>query len=482
MRSETHHGADAENRWVSQELNPSLSAGQEDDMTDGLMTGTLEGAASMRSLAADPGSIDEIGQAISSRRSDPGRLLESCLRRIDAVESLVQGWSLLDRDGAVVQVRTLQQELERGHRRGPLHGIPVAVKDVIDVAGLPTRAGSTTRADIAPSTIDAQVVAQLRAAGALVLGKAHTTEFAYFDGPPPTRNPHNLGHTPGGSSAGPAALVAAGMVLLSLGTQTAGSVNRPAAYCGIAAFKPSTRAWSSFGVVPFAPSFDTVGVFGYRVADATAAARALMPPYFRRHPAPVQAPSLPSICFVDDPILEAASAAVNETVRSAAEALADRELHVVRRPSAVPFADVIGWHRTMMEYEVARAHPALEQAAGVSDGLRDAIARGRSIRDAAYRDAWGALEDARDRFWAATSDIDMLIFPAAPGVAPAGMKTGDPRFIAPFTAFGGPIVSVPVGSDKTGLPLGLMLIAAPGRDVALADMAEHVATIIELPR
>jgi Asp-tRNA(Asn)/Glu-tRNA(Gln) amidotransferase A subunit family amidase len=163
--------------------------------------------------------------------------------------------------------------------RGPLHGIPIAIKDVIDVVGLPTRAGSRTREHIAPSASDATIVARLRTAGAIVVGKAHTTEFAYFDGPPPTRNPHDLARTPGGSSSGPAAVVAAGMVPLSIGTQTAGSVCRPAAYCGIAAFKPSTLAWPTFGVVPFAPSFDTVGVFGYRTADATAVARVLMPPF-----------------------------------------------------------------------------------------------------------------------------------------------------------------------------------------------------------
>ena len=123
------------------------------------------------------------------------------------------------------------------------------------------------------------IVTRLRAAGAVIVGKAHTTEFAFFDGPPPTRNPHDLSRTPGGSSAGPAAVVAAGMVPLALGTQTAGSISRPAAYCGIAAFKPSTLSWPTFGVVPFAPSFDTVGLFGYRVADAAVAARALMPDF-----------------------------------------------------------------------------------------------------------------------------------------------------------------------------------------------------------
>jgi aspartyl-tRNA(Asn)/glutamyl-tRNA(Gln) amidotransferase subunit A len=174
-------------------------------------------------LVADPGSVEEIAHAIQSRRTDPLALLEASLRRIDAVEKDVHGWCLLDRERALAQAHVLRHEAETGRIRSALHGIPIAVKDVLDVAGLPTRAGSKTRADIAPSTIDARVVTQLRVAGAIILGKAHTTEFAYFDGPPPTRNPHNLAHTPGGSSAGPAALVAAGMVPLSLGTQTAGS-------------------------------------------------------------------------------------------------------------------------------------------------------------------------------------------------------------------------------------------------------------------
>ena len=433
------------------------------------------------SLVADPGSIDEIGRAIADRRIDPVGLLESSLRRIEAVEKEVQGWCLLDRERAFVQAEALRQEAEAGRLRGPLHGVPVAVKDVIDVAGLPTRAGSATRADVPPSTIDAHIVTRLRTAGAIILGKVCTTEFAYFDGPPPTRNPHNVGHTPGGSSTGPAAVVAAGMVPLSLGTQTAGSVNRPAAYCGIAAFKPSTRAWSRFGVVPFAPSFDTVGVFGYRVADAVAAARVLMPAYLRGRP-DAPSPTPPTIGFIDDPILSAASAAVADTLRAAAGKLDGSGVRIKQYASPVPFADIIGWHKTMIEYEVARAHPHLEHAAAVSAGVREAVARGRMIGDQSYIDAGRALDAARARFQAATAEFQALIFPTAPDVAPAGMKTGDPRFITPFTALGGPIVSIPVGTGAHGLPLGLMLIGAPGQDVAIAEIAGEVAKIIEQPR
>jgi aspartyl-tRNA(Asn)/glutamyl-tRNA(Gln) amidotransferase subunit A len=431
-------------------------------------------------LVADPGSIEAIASAVRSRRTDPLALLEASLRRIDAVERQVQGWCLLDRDGALAQARALRAEAEQGRIRGPLHGMPVAIKDVLDVAGLPTRAGSRTRADVAPSTINAQVVAQLRIAGAVILGKAHTTEFAYFDGPPPTRNPHNTAHTPGGSSAGPAAVVAAGMVPLSLGTQTAGSVNRPAAYCGIAAFKPSTRAWSSFGLVPFSPSFDTVGVFGHRVSDVVVAARVLTPAYLRYRPATMLARL--SVGFIDDPIAEAASPAVADTLRDAADKFTEAGVRLERIKSPVPFADVGGWHKTMIEYEVAHAYPGLQRNPDVSAGLRDAIGRGRAIDDAAYRDAHAALDAARDRFWMATAHVDAMLFPTAPDVAPAGMKTGDPRFIVPFTAFGGPIVSIPVGFGAGGLPLGLMLIGAPGTDAALADNAEKVAKIIELAR
>jgi aspartyl-tRNA(Asn)/glutamyl-tRNA(Gln) amidotransferase subunit A len=431
------------------------------------------------SLVADPGSVEEIARAVASRRVDPVGLLEASLRRIDAVENKIRGWCLLDRARALEQAEMLRREAEAGRVRGPLHGIPVAVKDVLDVAGLPTRAGSATRANAAPSTIDAQVVAGLRTAGAIILGKAHTTEFAYFDGPPPTRNPHNLAHTPGGSSAGPAAVVAAGMVPLSLGTQTAGSVSRPAAYCGIAAFKPSTRAWSSFGLVPFAPSFDTVGVFGFRVGDAVAAARSLLPPFLRHCPAP---PSPLTIGFIDDPIVAGASAAVADTLRIAADALTGSGIHVERLTSPVRFADVVGLHKMAIEYEVSRAHPQLEYHRDVSAGLRDAVARGRSIGDVAYQDVLLALDAARNRFWAVTAHLGALIFPAAPDIAPAGMKTGDPRFIVPFTVFGGPIVSIPVGFGAGGLPLGLMLIGAPGSDASITTIASDVAKVIELTR
>jgi aspartyl-tRNA(Asn)/glutamyl-tRNA(Gln) amidotransferase subunit A len=435
---------------------------------------------SQQGLVADPGAIEEIAAAVKGRRTDPVALVEASLRRIAVVEEDVQGWCLIDRERALADAQVLRQEAEAGRIRSPLHGMPVAIKDVLDVAGLPTRAGSKTRAQIAPSTIDAHVVTLLKAAGAVVLGKAHTTEFAYFDGPPPTRNPHNVAHTPGGSSAGPAAVVASGMVPLSLGTQTAGSVSRPAAYCGIAAFKPSTLAWSSSGLVPFAPSFDTIGIFAHRVRDAVTAARVLMPPFLRQRAA--EAPSPLTIGIVEDPITEAASAAVANTVRAAGEALAAAGVKVKRLTSPISFAQIAGWHKTIIEYEVAHAHPHLEHNSDVSAGLREAVARGRVVTDPAYLDAHAALGAARERFWLDTAQANALLFPAAPDVAPVGMKTGDPRFIVPFTALGGPIVSIPVGTGSGGMPLGLMLIGAPGMDAEIGAIAEQIAPVIELRR
>jgi aspartyl-tRNA(Asn)/glutamyl-tRNA(Gln) amidotransferase subunit A len=442
------------------------------------------GECRVESLAADPGSIDGIHRAVTEGRTDPRSILDACLNRIDAVERKVQGWCLIERETAIAQAELLHEEASSGRLRGPLHGIPVAVKDVIDVAGWPTRAGSPTRANIAPSAIDAPVVVQLRATGAIVLGKAHTTEFAYFDGPPPTRNPHDLARTPGGSSSGPAAVVAAGMVPLSLGTQTAGSINRPAGYCGIAAFKPSSGSWPSFGIVPFAPSFDTAGVFGYRVADATAAVRALMPPFLRRHVGAPKPVSELLIGIIDDRILDAASAAVSEALKSAVEKLAASGARALKCRSPVSFGNITGWHKVIIEYELARAHADLQTAADseVTPALREALERGRHIDDREYGAAWRALAAAAEQFWAATHEMDVLIFPAAPDVAPRGTRTGDPRFVIPFTALGGPIVSVPVGFDRDRMPLGLMLTAAPGTDARMVETGNLLASIIEVPR
>ena len=256
----------------------------------------------MGGLIEDAGRVRDLAAAMAAGTLTAEALVRRCLARIAAVDGQVQAWVHVLAEEALAAARALDAERAAGVVRGPLHGIPVAVKDVIDVAGLPTRANSPSRAEIAPATADATVVAHLRVAGAVILGKVHTTEYAYFNSLPPTRNPWDLTRTPGGSSAGSGAAIASGTVPLALGTQTAGSVNRPAAYTGVGAFKPSTLAIGGVGVVPLAPSFDTVGAFGGSAQDAALCAAGYAADHLGlRAPAPVT----PRIVVLEDAMVAA---------------------------------------------------------------------------------------------------------------------------------------------------------------------------------
>ncbi len=425
-------------------------------------------------LVQDPGRIADLARQISSGELSPVDLLERYFARIDAVDAEVAGWREVDREGARKAAAALGSKPV-----GPLHGIPLAIKDVIDVSGWPTRAGSRSREDIAPASIDAEIVAALRAGGAIIMGKAHTTEFAHFARPPPTRNPHDVRCTPGGSSAGPAAVVAAGMAPAALGTQTAGSVSRPAAYCGIGAFKPSTGSLSTFGVVPLAARFDTVGFFGYRIEDAAFVFRALAPEFLR--PAP---PALHQIVRLEDSSLAAAEPAVAESIDETAAKLTDAGIAVQPLASPVPFAEITAAHATIWQFEMSRTYasalaPVIDL---VSDQFRNAVAEGSAVDEKTYLQARRWLEAAIPRFWEGIPKGAAILFPAAPGPAPQGMATGDPLFVIPFTALGGPMASLPVGFAPNGLPLGVMLCGAPGLDHALAEFSEQAARAIELPR
>lgn len=436
--------------------------------------------SSFTSFHRDPGDIAGIQAAFDAGESDPVALLESLLGRIDEAEPHVRAWTSVDREGARQQALHARDSLNRGERRSLLHGIPVAVKDVIDVAGFPTRAGSRARIGQAPAARDADVVRALRAAGAVILGKTHTTEFAYFDGVPPTRNPWHTGHTPGGSSAGSAAAVAAGMVPASLGTQTAGSVARPAAYCGIAAFKPTGQNMSTHGVVPLAPAFDTLGWFGHRFSDVAAIGTAL---HAQRFLAPDR-PGALRVALPEDALFADASPAVKDSLDRTARALARAGHRIGPTSSPVALDDMIAAHKTVLEYELSRLHGELATAHAqvLSPGWLAAIERGLRIRDQDHLAARNFIQKAQEMCWAAWSEWDLLLVPAAPDAAPAGMPTGDPRYIIPFTALGGPIATVPVALSTGGLPLGVMLCGRPGSDAALMADALNGASAAEAPR
>jgi aspartyl-tRNA(Asn)/glutamyl-tRNA(Gln) amidotransferase subunit A len=417
----------------------------------------------MGDLVQDAGSIRALSADIAAGRLTSVALVERCLARIAAVDDQVRAWVSVQADAALAQARVLDAEAQAGRLRGTLHGIPIGVKDVLDIAGLPTRACCPARDGLAPAGSDATVVSHLRAAGAVVLGKLHTTELAFYEAVPPTRNPHDPARTPGGSSAGSGAAVAAGMVPLALGTQTAGSVNRPAAYCGVGAFKPSTLAIGGAGVVPLSPSFDTVGGFGASAADAAMLVAGYAPAHLR-----LGSPQSPParIVLLADPLFDRLAApAMQAALAALAERLTGAGLVVAEARAPVPLDVIALAHRVVMLAEMARLHAGLDQRL-LAPRLAEAIAEGAAIPPADYDAALHALAGHRARFWGSFAPDDLLLVPAAPDAAPVGTATGDPSFIVPFTALGGPLATVRAGEN--GLPLGAMLGAAPGADALLA--------------
>src|SRR5215210_4648609 len=289
-------------------------------------------------LVGNPGQLKDLAGRIAAKTLSPVDLVEGYLNRISEVDGRVMAWTQVDDERALAEARECEREAQAGAVRGPLHGIPVGVKDVIDAQGLPTRCNSRSRASAPDARADAEIVAAVKAAGAIVLGKVQTTEFAFFD-PPPTRNPHNLEHTPGGSSSGSGAAVASGTVPLALGTQTFASLNRPAAYCGISAFKPSTRSLSTFGVTPLAPYADTVGFFGWTVEDATAFYEAVLPFYMRAEPAIT--PEALRVALIEDPLIGDASSEALQACHTMLESF-QTEGTVEMRQSPVPMDRLSG--------------------------------------------------------------------------------------------------------------------------------------------
>jgi aspartyl-tRNA(Asn)/glutamyl-tRNA(Gln) amidotransferase subunit A len=420
---------------------------------------------------ADPGRIAKLQRDIRSGALTSSALVERCLARIEATDPAVQAWRYVAHHNARAEADLLDREAKAGRFRGALHGIPVGIKDIIDVAGMTTLANSKSRANSAPATADAEIVAALRLAGAVILGKTHTTEFAFFD-PSPARNPHNIAHTPGGSSSGSAAAVSAGAAPLAIGTQTVASVNRPAAYCGVAAFKPSTQSTCTHGVTPLAPAFDTVGFFGATVADAVALYGSVAPAFtasFDHTSGPRY-----NIVRLEDPTLETCDAQILKRMDRAVKAIAAHGHKLRAAASPDDLATIFEAMLRVMQYEASRIYRGLVDLPEDTVGpkLREMIGIGLAMSDAAYRDDRNRLAAARHRFWTTFADADAILFPATPQTAPAGLSsTGDPRYVAPWTALGGPIVTQPIGSDANGLPIGMLVCGRPGTDRALGRVA-----------
>jgi Asp-tRNA(Asn)/Glu-tRNA(Gln) amidotransferase A subunit family amidase len=411
----------------------------------------------------------EAARLIRDGRLAPADLMASCLTRIAEREAAVQAFAWFDAAAARRSVA--------GAGPGKLHGLPVGVKDVLDTADMPSEYGSPIwrgwqpRADSAP-------VAWARAAGAVAIGKTVTTEFATRK-PGPTGNPHNLDHTPGGSSSGSAAGVAAGFFPLAFGTQTAGSVIRPAAYCGVVGYKPSFGMINRHGMKLMSESLDTVGVLARSVADCAllagaVAGRDLGDPDAR----PERAPRI-GICR--SPAWDVALPETHALLARVASALARAGASVVERDLSPGVAAVAGAHPIVMNSESGRAlgwelANAREQ---ISEGLRDRLEWGLSLNEAVVAKAHEVFEHAQHEFPACMEGLDALVTPSAPGQAPAGLEwTGDPAFNLIWTSLHVPCVTVPAGAGPDGLPLGIQIVARIGEDRQALAWAQWVAAAI----
>jgi len=424
----------------------------------------------------DPASLTAAAAAecIAERTLSPVALLEACLARIAALDAGVRAWTYVDEAGARATARERELEARAGRRRGPLHGVPVAIKDIFHVAGMTTTCGAAPAFHLRPRD-DATAVARLRAAGAIVLGKAHTTEFAYFE-PAPTRNPRNAAHTPGGSSSGSAAAVAARMVPLALGTQTVGSVLRPAAYCGVVGFKGTHGLVPTDGVVPLAWSFDHVGTFARSVADVTLTACMLAD-----LPLDAPAPRAPRFALAPE-LLECATREVAAQVRAAAARFeaAGATVHEVAMPAS--FAAVHAAGRSVLEVEAAAYHEEIYKAhaSQYRPRTRELIEGGLTRSAVGYVRAQRARLAFRADVAPLLAGCDALLSPTAPSPAPEGLAaTGDPWFCAPWSFAGVPACSLPSGVSSLGLPHAVQLVAATARDAALLAVAAWCERVLD---
>ena len=399
----------------------------------------------------------ELARRIEAGALSPRAVVELCAEAVATHESEIGAFAALDLDAA--RRRVEQQQLAPL----PLRGLPVGIKDIFDTADLPTAYGSAIYAGHRPKA-DAAMVMLIRRAGGLVLGKTVTTEFASLE-PAGTRNPRNPAHTPGGSSSGSAAAVAAGMLPLALGSQTGGSVIRPAAFCGVAGFKPSYRLLPTVGMKCFSWSLDTVGLFGASVPDVAFAAAAMSGRDLRVDGRPPQA--APVVALVRTPFWQDASAAMQNAVERAARA-AERSGARVKDMELPPiFADAVRAHRIVQGYEAIRAL-AFEydfHRDRMGPVLRAQLDDAATIDADTYDNARRITRRARRALIDLLPDGEVMLTPSAPGAAPKGLgSTGEPTFNRLWTLLGTPCVNVPGLSDADGLPLGVQVVARFGRD------------------
>ena len=416
-------------------------------------------------------------------------LAEACLARVREVDAQVQAWAFLDPEHVLAQARAADDLRKSGAAIGPLHGVPVGVKDIFDTSDMPTEDGTVLHAGRTPEE-DATAVARLRAAGAVIMGKTVTTELATYS-PGKTRNPHDPEHTPGGSSSGSAAAVACAMVPLAIGSQTNGSVIRPAAYCGVYGFKPTHGLISRHGVLKLSRALDHVGVFARSIEDVALACEELVgfdeadPDTRLRARIPFlevaaeDPPMSPRLALVKTPIWDEAEPEMQEAIHELAAHLGE---HVEGFALPESAREALTWHGIVMEAEMA-ANLAGEYEKGcdrLSESLRGQLERGRSHTAFDYQRALARIRHVAEGLDPLFDRYDAILAPAAPGVAPRGLQsTGSPRFCTLWTFAGMPALNVPILTGASGLPLGVQLVGRRGDDARLLRLARWLVAQTE---
>jgi Asp-tRNA(Asn)/Glu-tRNA(Gln) amidotransferase A subunit family amidase len=434
------------------------------------------------------GAVEAVS-AIREGRFSSEELVDACLARIEEVDPSVQAWAFLDPAYARERAREADEARRRGAPLGALHGVPVGVKDIIDTCDMPTEDGTVLHAGRRPRR-DATVVSLLRQAGAIVLGKTVTTELAVY-APGKTRNPRDPERTPGGSSSGSAAAVAAEMVPLALGTQTNGSVIRPAAYCGVVGYKPTRGMISRAGVLRQSRLLDHVGVFARSLPDAALLAQELMVfdasdpdmrPLARPHLAAFVSgspPLPPRFAFVRTPMWDQASADTRAAFAELVELLGDRVTEVTLPE---PFADGVDLMRVIMEADLALSFaPEYERgAAQLSSTLREMLERGQRYLAIDYNRAAARIPVYNEALDDVFHEFHAIVTPATTGEAPRGLaSTGSPVFCTLWSLCGLPAVTVPLMKGVEGMPIGVQLVSRRGDDARLLQCArwltEHLS-------
>jgi len=424
--------------------------------------------------------VGAAAEEIREGRITSAELVGDCLAQVDAVEDKVQAFVFLDRNHVMRQAQAADEHRRHGRPTGPLHGVPIAVKDIFDTGDMPTELGSPLWVGRTPRE-DAEAVARLRAAGAVIMGKTVTAEYAYYH-PGKTRNPHDPERTPGGSSSGSAAAVAAGMVPGAIGSQTNGSTIRPAAFCGVVGFKPTHGLIPRTGALLLSRVLDHVGVFARSVEDAALLAEVLAghddedldtrplarPPLAAT--AASEPPLPPRFAFVRAPAWKLIEPVMDEAFAELIDAMGEAVTEIELGSS---FDNAIDLHRTVMEVDMAHnLHRDYEKGGDqLSEALRAAIERGRGVPAVEYLRAVAATATLNAALDDVFNEYDALITPSAPGEAPKGLPTGNPAFCSTWTYLGTPAISLPLMATQQGLPLGVQLIGRRNNDARLLRTA-----------